>query len=936
MPLFFILFLILLSSDMHAQKRAMEHSDFEHWNSIRSVKITNDGQWMAYHLKPLKGDQELHLKHIQKDKSGIFPRAEDSNFSFDGRYLAFRQGLSKDSVDVLRRKKVKTKDMPYDTLVIVDTKTLSTVRVEDLRSFTVPQKWDGWICYQLNEKRDTSSSKKEEKEEEKTEKKNDKKPKAKKQGKKNGYHLYVHKLGTDQIDTIKYVLSYSLAKEAATMIYQTTGTDSTNPQGLYYYDVASGKHDLLHQSKKKMTKTSIHKDGQRVAFVIEASKKADQIKTHDLYYWQKGQDTAWALIRSSELISSQQHRVSPDASLSFSDDGTSFTFGLADIPMVADTNLLPEESVNVEIWHYQNGRLHTQQNAELSRDKKKSFMAYYHIDQDRWVTLGSDTISRVYVRSKGNMEWAMGRSYKPYEQLISWEGFPRTQDVYSIETSTGHAKKVITKLKGSVFPSAHGDYIYWYNALDSTWYAFSHEKKTTVALSKNIPTSMADERNDVPNVPYAYGVMGWAEKDAYVYLYDRYDIWKVDPKDPSSPVNLTNGRGQRKQYRYIDLDYEDLFIEDQMLLKIFNEQTKSEGYATFDKKGTLMTLLEGNYKVSYPYKAKDTDDILFTKESFEQFPELIHSNLTFKKQKVISHANPQKDELLWGTAELYDWVSLEGIPLQGLLYKPENFDSTKKYPLLVYFYERYSDRLHQHRGIVRSRSSINPTFYTSRGYVVFMPDIVYRTGYPGESCYNAVIPGVTSLIDRGFIDKDKIGVQGHSWGGYQIAYLVTKTNIFKCAEAGAPVSNMISAYGGIRWQTGLSRMFQYEHTQSRLGGTLWEKPLRYIENSPIFFIDKIQTPLLLLHNDKDGHVPWYQGIEMYVAMRRLGKPAWMLNYNDEPHWPTSYQNIRDLTIRMQQFFDHYLMDKPMPEWMYRGIPAIEKGINDGLQLMEKE
>ena len=126
-----------------------------------------------------------------------------------------------------------------------------------------------------------------------------------------------------------------------------------------------------------------------------------------------------------------------------------------------------------------------------------------------------------------------------------------------------------------------------------------------------------------------------------------------------------------------------------------------------------------------------------------------------------------------------------------------------------------------------------------------MPDIVYRTGYPGESCYNAVIPGVSSLIDKGFIQKDKIGVQGHSWGGYQIAYLVTKTNIFACAEAGAPVSNMISAYGGIRWQTGLSRMFQYEHTQSRLGGTLWDKPMRYIENSPIFYVDKIQTPLLL-------------------------------------------------------------------------------------------
>ena len=447
---------------------------------------------------------------------------------------------------------------------------------------------------------------------------------------------------------------------------------------------------------------------------------------------------------------------------------------------------------------------------------------------------------------------------------------------------------------------------------------------------------MADERNDVPNVPYAYGLAGWTENDAFVLLYDRYDIWKVNVKQPKEVVRLTQGREQLTRYRYLDLDPENAVLEANLLLRTFNETNKNEGYVMLSKQKKLIDLLSGGFKLSKPIKARDTDALVFSKQNFKQFPDLIKTDLNFTDQLSISEANPQQKKLRWGTVELHQWTSLEGMPLQGLLYKPEGFDSTQKYPMMVYFYERYSDRLHQHRGVVRSRSSINPTFYTSRGYVVFMPDIVYRTGYPGESCYNAVIPGVTSLIDKGFVRKDKIGVQGHSWGGYQIAYLVTKTNIFKCAEAGAPVSNMISAYGGIRWQTGLSRMFQYEHTQSRLGGTLWEKPLRYIENSPIFYIDKIQTPLLLLHNDNDGHVPWYQGIEMYVALRRLGKPSWMLNYNGEPHWPTSYQNIRDLTIRMQQYFDYYLKDEPMPEWMYRGIPAIEKGINDGQRLMKMD
>ena len=184
-------------------------------------------------------------------------------------------------------------------------------------------------------------------------------------------------------------------------------------------------------------------------------------------------------------------------------------------------------------------------------------------------------------------------------------------------------------------------------------------------------------------------------------------------------------------------------------------------------------------------------------------------------------------------------------------------------------------------------------FYVSRGYVMFIPDIPYEIGYPGESALDAVVPGVLSLLDEGFIDRDRIGVQGHSWGGYQIAYMVTKTDLFAAAEAGAPVSNMTSAYGGIRWQTGMSRMFQYERTQSRIGGSLWEATSEYLHNSPLFYADKIRTPVLMMHNDDDGAVPWYQGIELFVALRRLQKPAWLLNYNGEGHGLRRDANRKD-------------------------------------------
>jgi len=266
---------------------------------------------------------------------------------------------------------------------------------------------------------------------------------------------------------------------------------------------------------------------------------------------------------------------------------------------------------------------------------------------------------------------------------------------------------------------------------------------------------------------------------------------------------------------------------------------------------------------------------------------------------------------------LFQGTDLNGEVMDGVLIKPPNFDPTKKYPMLVNFYERSSQGLYRHRAPYPHRSTINYSYYANRGYLIFNPDVKYRVGYPGESAYNAVMPGVTKLIEKGFVDKDNIGMQGHSWGGYQVAYMVTRTNLFKCAESGAPVVNMFSAYGGIRWRSGLSRMFQYENTQSRI-------------NSPIFTLDKVETPLLILHNDKDGAVPWYQGIELFVGLRRLGKPAWMLNYNDEPHWPVKRQNRMDFNIRMSQFFDFYLKGAAEPQWMKRGVPAIEKGIRQGL------
>lgn len=428
----------------------------------------------------------------------------------------------------------------------------------------------------------------------------------------------------------------------------------------------------------------------------------------------------------------------------------------------------------------------------------------------------------------------------------------------------------------------------------------------------------------------------WSKEDKEILIYDRYDIWKFDPENKAQPVNLTvNGRTNRISYRYAKLNKEEkaITLNQEHILRGFNEQTKGYGYynTKFLNASQPKQLIGGDFMLRTLVKAQKTDKVIYSCETFETYPDLYLSDIRFSKSVKLTEGDKQQEQINWGTAELISWTSLDGQLLEGVIYKPENFDPNKKYPMVVNFYERNADTFHNYRMPEPHRSTLNYHFYTSNGYIIFNPDIRYKDGYPGESCFNAVMPGISKVLEGGYVNEKAIGAQGHSWGGYQVAYLATRTNLFAAIESGAPVVNMLSAYGGIRWETGLNRSFQYEHGQSRIGGTIWEKPLAYMENSPIFTMDKVNTPILIMHNDNDGHVPWYQGIEYFVALKRLQKPVWMLNYPGEVHWPLRMINRIDFQKRMFQFFEHYLNGKPMPKWMEEGVPAVSQDFELGYE-----
>jgi len=524
---------------------------------------------------------------------------------------------------------------------------------------------------------------------------------------------------------------------------------------------------------------------------------------------------------------------------------------------------------------------------------------------------------------------AAGLSNLPYELESMWEGSPLRYDIWLVNVANGEVKKLKENYRARPRVSPAGKYLYWYHEPDSSWYAYNISTGSEARLTSPATLPCHDELHDSPGYPGSYPPAGWLKEDIAFLVQDRYDLWSLDPDNKRSPVNLTiNGRSSGISYRLIDLDYDNDYIDPavRQILSGFNEKTKGSGYYSSDlrKKSPPVLLTGGDFRLGTPVKAKEGDMVIYTKESFEMFPDFLISDLAFKKSIRLTDANPRQKDYLWGSAELVKWVSLDGREVEGLLYKPEGFDPSRKYPMLVNFYEKSSSDLYNHRIPEAHRSTIDYHYYTSNGYLVFNPDVHYIDGYPGQSAFNCVMPGVMSIIAKGFADEKRIGAQGHSWGGYQVAYLATRTDLFAAIESGAPVVNMYSAYGGIRWETGLNRSFQYEYQQSRIGGTIWEKPYLYWENSPLFTMDKVTTPILIMANDQDGHVPWWQGIEYFVALRRLGKPTWLLNYNGEPHWPLKIPNKVDFQKRMAQFFAHYLKGEPMPQWMKEGVPATEK------------
>jgi len=947
-----VLFFVTANGVFSQEKRPLTHDDYDSWKSIGSSAISPDGNWVLYLETPQKGEAVLvviNLKNGKEFRQAIgftgegttSHRSASPEFSFNSSHVVFLISPSEEEIEESKKKEDRLDQRPRSgnnqdnlkkKLGIMNLTNGEVTLIERVKEFKMPEKGSGWMAY-LKESPAEDEKKAEAKEKvekaapeakkppQKKSEEEEEKPEEKK--KDYGTELILRSLKDGQEIPFESVLSFEFTKSGIYMFYSISSKEKPDTDGLYRIETGQSAGTPLLTGLGNYKQLALNEKETRLAFVTDRDDYEADEPTFNLYGMDIGSTAAQIWVSHTSTPGFPQGMaVSDKSSLSFSDDGKVVLFGIKEIPEPKKKDEEEEEKPEFELWHWNDPYPQPQQKLMAQRVRNNTWESVYHIDTKKFVKLADEDLPDVSMIPSGKLAW--GTSIEPYTKMVSY--FGSFYDVYLVDPITGDRTLVKKKLFGRASPSPDGKFMAWFE--DGNWYVYDVGKKTTKNITESIGVRFDREDDDTPQPAGSHGIAGWTENDLSLLVNDRYDIWEIKP-DGSSARMITEGYGRKNDlsFRYVRLDREERAVDAQkpLLFSVTNEKTMAAGFYTDQVSGTRLPqeLIFADIRHSSPSKAENADVFLWTRSSFDEFPDLWISDPNFKNPRKVTNLGRQMEPFIWGQAELRDFSSSDGKPLKGILIKPDNFDPGKKYPLMVYIYETLHQGLHSYRN-PSPGTSINVSYYVSNGYVIWQPDIEYDTGYPGQDALKCVLPGIQMLIEEGFIDPKAIGIQGHSWGGYQIAYMITQTNIFAAVEAGAPVSNMVSAYGGIRWASGMVRQFQYEHTQSRLGASLWEVPFRYIENSPIFWADKVQTPLLMIHNDADGAVPWYQGIEYIMALRRLGKEAYMFNYNGEEHGLRKRINMEHFTIVMQEFFDFHLKGAPEPKWMKEGILAWDK------------
>jgi dienelactone hydrolase len=593
------------------------------------------------------------------------------------------------------------------------------------------------------------------------------------------------------------------------------------------------------------------------------------------------------------------------------------------------------EKPDLVLWHWKDGRLQSQQQVQEDRDKRFSYLATYRAAEKKFIRLADENVRDVTAPKKGR--WASGIDRREYELTSALEG-RNYQDLYAIDMQTGERKVAAKRVRWTYGRSPDGSKLLYFD--DGHFQVLDVASGQVANITKNAPVSFVNVEDDHNIIKPPIAPEGWSADSKHVLLSDLWDVWQVpvtaDANATAAAVNLT-GNGKREAIRYdrvqLDDDEEGIDLSAPQYFTMLGEWTKKGGIARVapGKPGPeVLAWDDAGY--GRLLKAKNAATLVYTRETSKEYPDFYVADLALKNARRVTDGQPQVEPFAWSAGgKLLDYTSdapttpgnggVKGKKLQAGLYLPANYEPGKKYPTIVYIYEHLSDGFN--RFVQPTAYGFNRSVYTNNGYAVLMPDITYTVNDPGMSAVWCVLPALKAAIATGVVDPARVGLTGHSWGGYQTSFLVTQTNAFKAAIAGAPLTNMVSMYGLVYKNTGVGNMAIFESSQGRFRGGYWDNWDAYVRNSPIAHASKVATPLVIMHNDKDGAVDFTQGVEYYNTLRRLKKPVVMLEYVGENHNLVKPSNRFDYTVRMREYFDHHLKGAPAPAWWTEGVPRLD-------------
>ena len=964
-----ILFLCVLAvasmTLVQAQVQAqlpMSWKDVATWKSMPNsgFKLSPDGQWMAYVLTGIETDGELILQKVADPASKkTFPlgAATFANFEFsdNSQWIAFKEYpkfTEKQANEKAKGKPLKEK-LHLIQLGSGDKKTF-----EGISSFNFTGEAATHLLITLP-KEGTGDSK--------------------------GSDLLIHHLATGKSQNLGNIREHAVNKAGTHLAY---AVDAANSQGngLYLLTLASNSVSVLDSDEAGYQSINWTEKGDAFAALkFKKDKKYTQEKgaVLGIKNLSSPQITLYEPAKDSTSFDSR-YTISPNRRPLWSDDLSRLFYGIH--PLVLAEKVSPKKEVNQDslrqaevvslekiksdstiksvsdlqkaiaklntgaspekkasdakkpemtIWHWNDERLQSRQQVMEGMDKNFSFWAMYDVVGKKHTPLQDSTLLELNLLP--NQYYALGADQQAYELDNNLNG-QTYKDYYLVDLKSGAKTLLFEKFYQPSFasmPRASTDGKKLLYGKDGHFHVYDISTKTHSNLTEMLPVSFVDVEDDHNVVKPLYNPLGWSSDSRYALIRDGWDIWQIPLSAKETPLNLTqNGKAQKIRYQYrvsLDSDEKGVDLTKTMYLRIYGERTKKSGYATLAPAKAGLTagakvLRWEDANIQGLSKAKKAAVLTFTRENANQPTQVFLTDATLSISKQLTENTPDASKYAWSAGvKLVDYVTTKGDSLQAALFLPAGYVEGKQYPTVVYYYEKLSQTLHNWSNPAYSGTGWNPSVYTSNGYAVLVPDIVYKMDDPGMSAVWAVLPAVDAAIQTGVIDPNKMGLHGHSWGGYQTSFLITQTNRFKAAAAGAPLTNMISMYDLIYWNSGSGNMSIFEASQGRFLGGPWENWDAYERNSPIYHVKNVKTPLLMLHNDKDGAVDFTQGIEYYNALRRLKKPVIMVQYLGENHGLGKLENRKDYAVRMMEFFDHHLKGMTAPTWMEKGVPRLKLG-----------